>query len=96
MTDVTRILNNMEDGDPSAAEQLLPLIYDELRRLAAQKMAGESPDHTLQATALVHDAYLRLVEVDQVQHWDAASWRRRTPGRIARTSCSVMRSPLAS
>ena len=61
MTDVTRILSQIESGDPSAAEQLLPLVYDELRRLAAQKMAQEAPGQTLQATALVHEAYLRLV-----------------------------------
>ena len=67
MPDVTQILNAIEDGDPSAAEELLPLIYDELRNLAAARMAQESPDHTLQATALVHEAYLRLVEVEKVQ-----------------------------
>ena len=61
MSDVTRILSAIEHGDPRAAEQLLPLVYDELRRLAAQKMAQEKPGHTLQATALVHEAYLRLV-----------------------------------
>ena len=61
MNDVTQILGQIEAGDPCAAEQLLPLVYDELRRLAAQKMAQESPGHTLQATALVHEAYLRLV-----------------------------------
>jgi RNA polymerase sigma factor (TIGR02999 family) len=61
MTDVTRILSAIEQGDPSAAEQLLPLVYDELRKLAAQKMAQEKPGQTLEATALVHEAYLRLV-----------------------------------
>ena len=61
MSDVTRILSEIEQGDPSAAEQLLPLVYEELRRLAALKMAQESPDHTLQATALVHEAYLSNV-----------------------------------
>jgi RNA polymerase sigma factor (TIGR02999 family) len=71
MPDVTQILNEIEQGDPSAAEQLLPLVYAELRRLAAAKMAGESPGQTLQATALVHDAYIRLVDVDQAQHWDS-------------------------
>jgi RNA polymerase sigma factor (TIGR02999 family) len=60
MSDVTQILSQIEQGDPSAAEQLLPLVYDELRKLAAQKMAAENPDHTLQATGLVHEAYLRL------------------------------------
>jgi len=71
MTDVTRILNRIEQGDPSAAEQLLPLVYEELRRLAAQKLAQEKPGQTLQATALVHEAYLRLVDVDKAQHWNS-------------------------
>lgn len=71
MTDVTRILSQIESGDPSAAEQLLPLVYDELRKLAAHKMAQENPGQTLQATGLVHDAYLRLVDVNKVQHWDS-------------------------
>src|SRR2546422_669755 len=61
MTEVTRILSAIDQGDPAAAEQLLPLVYDELRKLAAQKMAQEKPGQTLQATALVHEAYLRLV-----------------------------------
>jgi len=69
MSDVTHILSAIEQGDPHAAEQLLPLVYDELRKLAAQKMAQESPGQTLQATALVHDAYVRLVDVDKAQHW---------------------------
>jgi RNA polymerase sigma factor (TIGR02999 family) len=71
MGDVTQILSKIEYGDPSAAEQLLPLIYDELRALAAVRMANESPDHTLQPTALVHEAYIRLVDVDVVQQWDS-------------------------
>ncbi len=71
MADVTKILASIEAGDPSAAEQLLPLVYDELRKLAAARMAEERSDHTLQATALVHEAYLRLVEVDAVQHWNS-------------------------
>ncbi len=71
MTDVTRILCAVEQGDPTAAEQLLPLVYDELRRLAAEKMAHERPGQTLQATALVHEAYMRLVDVEKVQHWDS-------------------------
>jgi RNA polymerase sigma factor (TIGR02999 family) len=70
MTDVTRILTAIEQGDPSAAEQLLPLVYDELRKLAAQKLAQEKPGQTLQATALVHEAYLRLVDGDKAEHWD--------------------------
>ena len=71
MSDVTRILSAMDDGDPHAAEQLLPLVYDELRRLAAQRMTEEAPGQTLQATALVHEAYLRLVDGPQAQHWDS-------------------------
>jgi RNA polymerase sigma factor (TIGR02999 family) len=71
MTGVTQILSAIEQGDPSAAEQLLPLVYDELRKLATQKMAQEKPGQTLQATALVHEAYLRLVDVENAQHWDS-------------------------
>jgi RNA polymerase sigma factor (TIGR02999 family) len=71
MTDVTRILAALEQGDPQAAGQLLPLVYDELRRLAAKKLAGEKPGQTLQATALVHEAYLRLVGAGNEQHWDS-------------------------
>jgi RNA polymerase sigma factor (TIGR02999 family) len=71
MTDVEQILSKIEDGDPSAAEQLLPLVYNELRKLAAAKMANEKPGQTLQATALVHDAYIRLVDVAQAQHWNS-------------------------
>ncbi|MHB0955492.1 MAG: ECF-type sigma factor [Pirellulaceae bacterium] len=71
MCDVTRILGKIEAGDPTAAEQLLPLVYEELRKLAAAKMAQEKPDQTLQATALVHEAYLRLVNVQEAQHWDS-------------------------
>src|SRR5262245_33938534 len=70
MPDVTHILSAIEQGDPSAAEQLLPLVYDELRKLAAERLAKEKPGQTLQATALVHEAYLRLVGADQVGHWD--------------------------
>jgi len=71
MPDVTLILQSIEEGDSTAAEKLLPLVYDELRKLAAAKMALEKPGQTLQATALVHDAYLRLVDVEQVQHWNS-------------------------
>src|SRR5712692_2993940 len=71
MDSVTRILNAIEQGDPHAAGQLLPLVYDELRRLAAQKLTHEAPGQTLQATALVHEAYLRLVDDDQAQHWNS-------------------------
>ncbi|WDI41547.1 ECF-type sigma factor [Bremerella sp. P1] len=69
MSDVTHILSEIEHGDPSAAEQLLPLVYDELRKLAAAKLAQEKPGQTLQATALVHDAYLRLVDDGDTQEW---------------------------
>src|SRR5262245_19978042 len=71
MADVTQILVAVEAGDPSAADKLLPLVYDELRRLAERRMAGEKPGQTLQATALVHDAFLRLVDADRVQRWDS-------------------------
>lgn len=71
MTEVTRILSQIERGDPLAAEQLLPLVYDELRKLAAARLAQERPGQTLQATALVHDAYIRLVDVEQAQRWDS-------------------------
>ncbi len=71
MTDLTRILCAIEQGDPAAAEQLLPLVYDELRKLAAAKMAQEKPGQTLQATGLVHEAYLRLVDAEKVQHWNS-------------------------
>src|SRR5437016_4618824 len=71
MSDVTRILSAIEQGDPHAAEKLLPLVYAELRKLAAHRMAQEKPGQTLQATALVHEAYLRLVDVEKVQHWDS-------------------------
>ena len=76
MTEVTRILSAIEQGDPSAAEQLLPLVYDELRKLAAQKLAQEAPGQTLQATDLVHEAYVRLVGSDPAaagreQRWDS-------------------------
>src|SRR5262245_49605218 len=71
MTGVTQILNAIEQGDGHAAEQLLPLVYDELRRLATDRMAQEKPGQTLQATALVHEAYLRLVDTKQAQHWNS-------------------------
>src|SRR4051794_13749476 len=71
MPHVTRILSQIEQGDPQASEQLLPLVYDELRKLAAAKLAQEKPGQTLQATALVHEAYLRLVDVDNAQHWNS-------------------------
>jgi RNA polymerase sigma factor (TIGR02999 family) len=71
MNEVTRVLSAIEGGDPHATEQLLPLVYQELRQLAAQKLAHEKPGQTLQATALVHEAYLRLMEGEKVQHWDS-------------------------
>jgi RNA polymerase sigma factor (TIGR02999 family) len=70
MSDVTQILSRIESGDPSASEQLLPLVYEELRKLAAQKLAREKPGQTFQATALVHEAYLRLVGVEGSQSWN--------------------------
>ncbi len=69
--EVTSILSAIEQGDPRAAEQLLPLVYDELRKLAAQKLAQEKPGLTLQATALVHEAYMRLVDTEKIQHWNS-------------------------
>ncbi len=69
MSEVTRVLSAIEQGNPQAAELLLPLVYEELRQLAAQRLAQERPGQTLQATALVHEAYLRLVDVEQAQHW---------------------------
>ena len=70
MSDVTRILSEIEAGEPHAAAQLLPLVYDELRKLAAQKLAQEKPGQTLQATALVHEAYLRLAGPGGTRHWN--------------------------
>ena len=71
MADVTQILSQIESGDPSAADQLLPLVYDELRKLAAARLAQEKPGQTLQATALVHEAWLKLVDVDEAHRWDS-------------------------
>ena len=71
MTDVTRILSAIEEGNAQAAEQLLPLVYDELRKLATAKMAHEKPGQTLQATALVHEAYVRLVDGEKARHWNS-------------------------
>ncbi len=70
MSDVTRILDRIQQGDPHAAEQLLPLVYDELRKLAAHRLAQEKPGQTLNATALVHEAYVRLVDTERAQHWN--------------------------
>src|SRR5262245_43225735 len=71
MSEVTRILSAIDQGDSHAAEQLLPLVYDELRKLAAHRLAQEKPGLTLDATALVHDVYLRLVGVEESQHWNS-------------------------
>ncbi len=71
MSDVTSILSQIESGDPAAAEKLLPLVYEELRKLAAVKLAQEQPGQTLQATALVHEAWLKLVDVEKAQHWNS-------------------------
>ena len=71
MSNVTQILSQIESGDPSAAERLLPLVYEELRKLAAIRLAQEKPGQTLQATALVHDAYIRLVDGERTQHWNS-------------------------
>jgi RNA polymerase sigma factor (TIGR02999 family) len=73
MGNVTQILSQIESGDSAAAEQLLPIVYDELRRLATQKLAQEKPGQTLQPTALVHKAYLRLVDGEKAQHWNSRS-----------------------
>ena len=99
MSDVTRILDQIQQGDPSAAAQLLPLVYDELRKLAAHKLARETPGQTLQPTALVHEAYLRLVGEDDEQHWDsrghffaaAAEAMRRVLVEHARQKASLKR-----
>src|SRR5262249_18038774 len=96
-SEVTRILGAIEHGQPHAAEQLLPLVYGELRKLAAEKMAQERPCQTLQPTALVHEAYLRLVDVEQAQHWDsrghffaaAAEAMRRILVEAARRKCRL-------
>ncbi len=71
MTDVTQILTQIEQGDPKAAEQLLPLVYEELRKLAAARLAHEKPGQTVQATALVHEAYLRLVDAESAERWNS-------------------------
>jgi RNA polymerase sigma factor (TIGR02999 family) len=83
MSDVTRILNTIEGGDPKAADELLPLVYEELRLLAAQKLSNERPGQTLQATALVHEAYIRLVE-DKNQDWNSR-------GHFFRAAAEAMR-----
>jgi RNA polymerase sigma factor (TIGR02999 family) len=88
MSEVTRILSAIEEGDPHAAEQLLPLVYDELRKLAAQRLAEEKPGQTLQATALVHEAYLRLVS-DQTNAPAAKDWSSR--GHFFAAAAEAMR-----
>ena len=91
MSDVTHILSAIEQGDPSAAEQLLPLVYDELRKLAAQKLAQEKPGQTLQATALVHEAYLRLVgnQAPSTNHQSPNQWNSR--GHFFAAAAEAMR-----
>jgi RNA polymerase sigma factor (TIGR02999 family) len=99
MQEVTQILSAIEQGDPHAPAQLLPLVYDELRRLAAQRLVQEAPGQTLQATALVHEAYLRLVDVEKVEQWNsrghffaaAAEAMRRILIEQARRKCSQRR-----
>lgn len=71
MSEITHLLSQIQQGDPSAAREILPLVYDELRKLAALRLAHETPGQTLDATALVHEAYLRLVGVEKAQHWDS-------------------------
>ena len=89
MTEVTRILSAIEQGDPHAAEQLLPLVYDELRKLAAAKLAQEKPDQTLQATALVHEAYIRLVEPSERRGSSPPEWHSR--GHFFAAAAEAMR-----
>jgi RNA polymerase sigma factor (TIGR02999 family) len=84
MSEVMRILSAIEQGDPNAAAQLLPLVYEELRRLAAERLAHEKPGQTLQATALVHEAYLRLVDADQADKWNS-------PGHFFAAAAEAMR-----
>src|SRR4051812_33994846 len=99
MSEVTQVLHAIAEGDPHAASHLLPLVYDELRKLAAQKLARETPGQTLQPTALVHEAYLRLVGEGEEQHWDsrghffaaAAEAMRRILVEIARQKASLKR-----
>src|SRR5438477_3914924 len=99
MSEVTQVLHAIAEGDPGAASQLLPLVYDELRQLAAQKLARETPAQTLQPPALVHEAYLRLVGEAEEQHWDsrghffaaAAEAMRRILVEIARQKASLKR-----
>lgn len=91
MNDVTRILSSIQQGDPHAAEQLLPLIYDELRKLAAQKLAQEKPGQTLQATALVHEAYLRLVASDRRKEPDGPPKRWDNRGHFFAAAAEAMR-----
>jgi RNA polymerase sigma factor (TIGR02999 family) len=99
VSEVTQILRAIDGGDPDASNQLLPLVYDEMRKLAARKLAREMPGQTLQPTALVHEAYLRLVGEDEEQHWDnrghffaaAAEAMRRILVEIARQKASLKR-----
>jgi hypothetical protein len=90
MNDVTRSLSGDDGGDPQAAEQLLPLVYDELRKLAAQRLGREKPGQALQATALGHEAYLRLVGVDRAQHWDGRRHLSRPVRGVVPFKCHTM------
>jgi len=94
MNEVTRILSAIEQGDPPTAEQLLPLVYEELRRHAAQKLAHEKLGQTLQATALVHKAYLRLVDTEKAQRWKSRGHFLLPPPRPCDTPSSIL--PVAS
>jgi RNA polymerase sigma factor (TIGR02999 family) len=91
MDAITQVLNSIEQGDPHAAEQLLPLVYDELRKLAGQKLAREKPGHTLQATALVHEAYLRLVASDKREKTDAREGQWDNRGHFFAAAAEAMR-----
>ena len=91
MNEVTRILSALDAGDPRAAQQLLPLVYDELRRLAAAQMASEKPGHTLDTTALVHEAYLRLVGTGEEPHWTTAAISSPPPRRCGRRGALLAR-----
>src|SRR5262249_12861186 len=93
MNEVTRILSAIEQGDPHAAEQLLPLVYNELRKLAAAKLAQEKSGQTLQATALVHEAYLRLVDVEQAQCWNSRGHFSAAAEAVRRTLVEKARKP---
>src|SRR5262245_35882338 len=89
MSEVTHILSQIEQGDPQAAEKLLPLVYDELRKFAGAKLANEKPGQTIQATALVHEAYVRLVDVDKAQHWNSRGHFFAAAAEVVRDECRL-------